>query len=707
MSQMRAAVFVLAWLVAGVSGSARAVVPNQAQAPATAQAQDPAGAFELLFDQGKRFFDEFKYDEAVPLFDRLIQAMTAGPDVQKPDLLVQAYELRARARFALGDSTGAEQDFSALLALKPEFKLGSGVSPRVITVLDNVRRLTVGQLSLQVTPPGEITISGRRYTVAGVPLVVDIKSGEHVVNATRPNYTPFEQKVTVNPGEVAVLAIALERVSSTVSVITTPEDVEVLIDDVSKGRTGKGATPGVSAPLAITDVPLGPHRLRLKRECYVDFEMAVTVGAEDVQTEPLQLTQAVSTVTIKGADKDSTLVIDGQVHGPIIGDVTVCAGTRVLEVRSARGRFVERREWKAGETVSLAADMRSAVPIVIANTGTGSTPDQLRSALERALAPSKRVMVFAPVAAELEAAMKQENVPADWLNPSPAEGAARLSKEVIRDIGRRLSARLGVQGVAAATVGADTYSVTMLILAAGSGEPDVLTLSLADTASQGRAVDRLSAPVPPLVRASLESSFIDVAGVQGAVVVRAGPASGLAAGDVVTSAGGKPVTSVAELRAVLASLNGSTATIPVEAKGGPAAAVKKVSSAVTMVVDTLPVRDPAILANRALFDLQDASLSTPAGVQKTAASIGLAIVQMRLGNWEDALAALKDVQLPDGPGVSAGTVAYLNGLALEGLGRTTDAQAAFTKASALPQARLWFEGPLVAPLAKAKLQNRR
>lgn len=707
MSQRRAAVVVLASLVIGASSSVRAVVPDQAQSPATAQAQDPAGAFELLFDQGKRFFDEFKYDEAVPLFDRLILAMTAGPEVQKPELLIQAYELRARARFALGDSTGAEQDFSALLALKPEFKLGAGVSPRVITVLDNVRRLTVGQLSLQVTPPGELTISGRTYTVTDVPLVVDLKSGEHVVNATRTNYTPFEQKITVKPGEVAALAIALERVSSTVSVITTPEDVEVLIDDVSKGRTGKGATAGVSAPLAITGVPLGSHRLRLRRECYVDFEMPVTVGAEDVQTEPLQLTPAVATVTIKGADKDSTLVIDGQVHGPIIGDVTVCAGSHVLEVRSARGRFVERREWKAGETVSLAAEMRSAVPIVIANTGTGSTPDQLRAALERALASSKRVMVFAPVAAELEAALKQENVPADWLNPSPAEGATRLSKEVIRDIGRRLSARLGVQGVAAATVGADTYSVTMLILAAGSGEPDVLTLSLADTASQGRAVERLSAPVPPLVRASLDSSFIDVAGVQGAVVVRAGAASGLAVGDVVTSAGGKPVASVAELRAVLASLNGSVTAIPVEAKGGPAAAVKKASSAVTMVVDTLPVRDPAILANRALFDLQDASQSAPAGVQKTAASIGLAIVQMRLGNWDDALAALKDVQLPDGPGVSAGTVAYLNGLALEGLGRTTDAQAAFTKASALPQARLWFEGPLVAPLAKAKLQNRR
>ena len=50
------------------------------------------------------------------MFDRLIQTMTAGgpvTDPQKSDLLVQAYELRARARFAQGDSTGAESDFGA------------------------------------------------------------------------------------------------------------------------------------------------------------------------------------------------------------------------------------------------------------------------------------------------------------------------------------------------------------------------------------------------------------------------------------------------------------------------------------------------------------------------------------------------------------------------------------------------------------------
>lgn len=702
MRRVRTVVIAFMCLAGTMPGAAR----DARQAP-TGQAAQDLGAADLLFDQAKRLFDQFQYDQAVPLFDRLIVSLTAGAPgtpVQRPELLVQAYEFRGRARFAQGDSTGAEGDFSSLLALKPDFKLGAGVSPRVISVLENVRRLTIGQLVIKLTPPGEITIDGRPHTVGAEPLRLDINNGEHVVNATRPNYTPFEQKVSVKAGEVAALTITLERTSATVSVVTTPEDVEVLIDDVSKGRTTKGATAGVSAPLAINDVPLGEHKIKLRRECFVEVEVPLTVRAEDVQTEPIQLTPSVATASIKTADKDAVLVVDGQVHGPILGDVTVCAGTHVIEIRGSRGRFVDRREWKTGEKVSLVAELRPAVPIVIAAGGTGMTPERLVTSVETALSPAQRLLVYAPVASELEAAMKQENVPADWLNASPGV-TQKLAKDVVRDMGRRLSARLGVQGLVAVAVGADSATVSMLLLAAGSGEPDAMTMSLADATSRSRVIDQLNTMPPQLVRPSLDTAIIDVQGVQGAVVARANPASGLAAGDVVTSAGGKPVASVADLRTILAAQSGS-GPLALEVKGA-AGAVKKVSSPVTTVVDTLAVRDPALLANRALLDLQTAVAVAPAGIQRVAATINLAIVHLKLGSWDDALAALKDVQLPDGAGVSAGTVTYLNGLALEGLGRTSDAQAAFTKAATSPQARLWFEGPLVAPLATARLQTRR
>jgi uncharacterized protein YdbL (DUF1318 family) len=277
---------------------------------------------------------------------------------------------------------------------------------------------------------------------------------------------------------------------------------------------------------------------------------------------------------------------------------------------------------------------------------------------------------------------------------------------VSRDIVRRLTARLCVQGLAVVTVGADSYTVSLRLLAAGSGEPDVLTMSVSDAASQGRVGERLSGALPALVQPSLDASLVDVAGTQGAVVVRANAASGLAVDDVVTAAAGRPVTSVADLQAALTAHNFGTPAIALDVTGAGAAS-RKVASGVAKSVDTLPVRDPALLANRALLELQDAARTAGPGVDQAAVSINLALVHMRLGNWDDALAVLKDVQTPAGPGVSAGTVAYLNGLAFESLGRTADAQAAFSSAAAAPLARLWFQGPLVAPLARARLQSRR
>src|SRR5262245_38244461 len=97
-----------------------AIVPAAlAGAPAPrAAAGQQTGALDLLFEQGKRLFDQFNYDEAVKVFNQLITAMNAPGQTPRTDLLVQTYEMRARSRFSTGDTVGAEQDFAALLGIQ-------------------------------------------------------------------------------------------------------------------------------------------------------------------------------------------------------------------------------------------------------------------------------------------------------------------------------------------------------------------------------------------------------------------------------------------------------------------------------------------------------------------------------------------------------------------------------------------------------------
>jgi hypothetical protein len=376
-------------------------------------------------------------------------------------------------------------------------------------------------------------------------------------------------------------------------------------------------------------------------------------------------------------------------------------------MKGPRGRLIDRREWKTGDSVTVSGELRSAFPLVAVKSPASAPADALRASVERALAPSKRVFVYVPDAKELEAAMQGENIPADWLAIDP-NAAPTTPKEVRREIGRKIASKLDVQGVAAITA-VDAYTASLFLLAAGSGEPDVVTVSLQDPAALARTISLLSVPLPPIVQPSLETSVVDLAGVQGAVVVRAGGAgasAGLAVGDVIVGVAGAPVASVAELRTKIAAARPPNLSVALDVRDA-AGTARAVTATATLVADTIPLRDRTLLYNGLLVELRDAVARAASPMERSAAHLNLAIAHMHLGNWEDAQAELKDAQFAEGPGVSAGSIAYLTGLCLEAVGRAADAQAAFAKAAAAPLSRLSAEGPLVAPLAQQKLQTRR
>ena len=699
-----AASMIAAGLSVGVAGAPSPVPRAQA---------GQSGALDLVFEQGKRLFEQFNYDEAVKSFNQLISALTAPGQTPRQDLLVQAYELRARSRFSLGDNAGAEQDFAALLGVKPDFKLGA-VSPRVVAIFEGVRKITVGQVSLQVTPAGEVQIDGKPVQAKEAAQVFDMTSGEHTLTVNRPGHRPLTQTFTIAPATVTPVAVTLERVSATVTVRSQPEGAEVVLDGKVVGTTARApANAGQDAGgvFVINDLAPGDHRLLLRRECHVSVEQVIAVKPEDIDTEVMRLTPAIADVAIRTNATAATVFVDGVSRGAAPANLEICEGTHLIEVRGPKGRFADRRAWKPGEKVTLDAELRSAFPIVVARGDANA--DQLRSTVERALAPAKQVMIYTPAATELQS-LKDEIVPVDWLAPPPADGTAATSRvpaDVTRELGKKFSARLGVQGVAAVTAGSQPYLVTISLLAAGSADPDVITINLSDPASTGRAMTLLGSSLPPIVRPSLETAFIDVAGTPGAADADdgrarcAGAKAGHAVGDVIVNAGGRAIASVADLRARIATVAPPALDLPLEVRG-PGGASRKASATLAMIADTIPMRDSGIVYNRALLDLQEAAGRPGTPAATAAAKLNLAIVHMRLANWDDAQAVLKDVQLPDGPGVSAGTVAYLSGLCAEATGRSADAQAAFAKAAASTLARLWNDGPLVAPLAQAKLGKR-
>ena len=150
---------------------------------------------------------------------------------------------------------------------------------------------------------------------------------------------------------------------------------EIVIDGTPRGVTPPGQTSaGASAPLVITDIPLGQHRIEVRRKCYAELSLPMNV-TQDIATDPLQLVPAVATVTLQSQAADAVVYIDGERRGVLreLSRLTVCEGRRVIEVRGADGRFVDRRDWVRGATETLSAELRAGFPIV-ASRGTAAMP---------------------------------------------------------------------------------------------------------------------------------------------------------------------------------------------------------------------------------------------------------------------------------------------------------------------------------------------
>ena len=209
-------------------------------------AQEPADLVE-----GRRLFDALEYDQALPFLDRAIGLLEpqASRDPASRTALISAFEMRARARFGMGNREGAVTDFRALLGLEPGFTLAEGVSPRVVAILDEVRVATIGSIELTLDPAdAQLVVDGVPRTVGNGRLAV--AAGAHTLRVSRTGFRPIDQPVTVLAGQNLPLRVALERTASVVTMITTPPGTEVFVNGVSKGRTDPAAAAGAAAAVA-------------------------------------------------------------------------------------------------------------------------------------------------------------------------------------------------------------------------------------------------------------------------------------------------------------------------------------------------------------------------------------------------------------------------------------------------------------------------
>lgn len=122
--------------------------------PPPAAAQEQPGE---LVDRGIGMYLEGRYEKAMELLYKAL-------DFNEKDLgrnrRMGALSYLAFCQIALGDMAGARENFKALLAMEPAYRLPAGTSPKIVKVFEDVRakmpKKIEPQPPIEDQPPGVI-----------------------------------------------------------------------------------------------------------------------------------------------------------------------------------------------------------------------------------------------------------------------------------------------------------------------------------------------------------------------------------------------------------------------------------------------------------------------------------------------------------------------------------------------------------------------
>ncbi|MBP8612461.1 MAG: PEGA domain-containing protein [Candidatus Atribacteria bacterium] len=95
----------------------------------------------------------------------------------------------------------------------------------------------------------------------------DIEEGEYKLKVVLPQYTPYEENITVEKGKTIKEDIALVKAQTFLSITSNPAGAKVFIDNIEKGIT----------PYEDVNINVGTHKVRLELDGYLTYETDIVI----------------------------------------------------------------------------------------------------------------------------------------------------------------------------------------------------------------------------------------------------------------------------------------------------------------------------------------------------------------------------------------------------------------------------------------------
>jgi tetratricopeptide (TPR) repeat protein len=684
-------------------------------------------------DQLARAIDEFdgaNQSRSIVLFDDIIARLEAvqrqsGLPTRGRDILVQAYELRARAYFNIGLQEKASADFRQLIQVKPDHALGKDkVSPKVIEVFNLVKRSLVGYLAVSSKPAGaKVTLiaGGDRRTELGLTdfFPLEVLAGDYTVEVAKEGHRSETRAVSIAPRATEALEIELVRTLASTFFITEPAGVEVWIDgelrlttagslapDFYELARGKGLEPSrASARAEVANLSLGSHIVELRRRCFETVRRTIqTPAPQDYEVDPIRMEDSQGSLRLTSDPPGGKIFLNGEAKGLTPAEVEgVCSGRIHLEVKHAAGKFIKDFTLAKDEAVTIDCPIRPSLAFlgVVADTPAGErvladADEKIRENLQKITS----LNFVVPPRESVDRVLDDEKVTRKALVAGPG-----VDPDVVRKVTEKLAAVLEVEGFLVAVLPEERlqHTAVLYLLAAGNAVAEPGEVTFAEGASYLRFVSRIDhkatvyRPWSGLITA-------DTLLHEGVPVLRTVPgspaaAAGIEPGEVVTAAEGQPIKATSALLALVEQRKPKD-RLSISVKG--ASGARTVDLTLAQTPQEIPLFEPTLLYNKVMMDLRRQVDGYPGTEQAAFAWLNLALSAMHFQDFATAHEHLGKAraELPQRPGISQGTALYYMGVALDRLNYRPQAIEAFKAAAASKDATLFNnDGPSVAPLA--------
>ncbi|MBI5480547.1 MAG: PEGA domain-containing protein [Deltaproteobacteria bacterium] len=221
-----------------------------------------------------------------------------------------------------------------------------------------------GTLVVSADVPGvEVYVDGARCD--GVPCVMTLPEGPHMVEVRSGTLQPFRQQVTVIAGQQAkVMASLASQIPQTGAIrVHTPglKGAEVYVDGELKGK----------APGEFTGIRPGTHALEVRAPGYKPFEKEIQIRAGDtsyvkVELEKLPEAKPVGLLVVKSTVPLAEVFIDGAAFGQAPVRRELPPGRYIVVVqKSGFPEFKREVMLVQGQTLEVVAEMKAVGRIMV------------------------------------------------------------------------------------------------------------------------------------------------------------------------------------------------------------------------------------------------------------------------------------------------------------------------------------------------------